>query len=56
MNQHTWGKWLIHGTKHHKTISCKDWISPVLYPSSEYEFDIKEFDGSMSIQIFWNKM
>ena len=33
VGQNTGGKWLIHGTKHHKTISCKAWNSPVEYPS-----------------------
>ena len=34
-DQHTEGKWLIHGTKRHKAISCKAWNSPVEYPSRE---------------------
>ena len=35
VDQHTGGKWLIHGTKHRKEISCKAWNSTVEYPSKE---------------------
>ena len=40
VDQHTGGKWLIHGTKH-LTISCKALNSPVEYPSRESKHDIK---------------
>ena len=33
VDQHTGGKWLIHGTKRRKDNSCKAWNSPVEYPS-----------------------
>ena len=52
VDQHTGGKWLIHGTKRRKTISCKAWNSPVEYPSKECKHDIKEFNGNMFNPIF----
>ena len=33
--QHTEGKWLIHGSKHGKTISCKTGNSRVANPNGE---------------------
>ena len=47
MDQHTEGKWLIHGTNAARTISCKAWNSPVEYPSREYKHDIKKSEGNM---------
>ena len=47
VDQHTGGKWLIHGTKPHKDNSCKAWNSPVENPSRECKHDIKEFEGNM---------
>ena len=32
VDQHTWGKWLLHGAKHTRTISGKAWNSLVEYP------------------------
>ena len=34
LHQHTWGKWLIHGTKHHKD-NQKAWTPPAKYISRE---------------------
>ena len=39
-DQHTWGKWLIHGPKTARTIRCKAWNSPVEYPKREGKHDI----------------
>ena len=40
LDQQTGGKWLIHGTKRRRAISCKAWNSPVEYPSRECKNDI----------------
>ena len=53
MDQHTGGKWIIHGTPNAaRTISCKAWNSPVEYPSRECKHDIKESKGNMFNPIF----
>ena len=52
VDQHTRGKWLIHGTKRSKAISCKAWNSPVEYPSRECKHDIKESKGNLFNPIF----
>ena len=52
VDQHTGGKWLIHGTKVARTISCKAWSSPVEYPSRECKHGIKESKGNMFNPIF----
>ena len=53
VDQHTGGKWLIHGTKRQtRTTSCKAWNSPVEYPSRECKHDIKESKGNMFNPIF----
>ena len=46
VDQHTEGKWLIHGPKYARTISCKAWNSPVEYPSSKSKHDINESEGN----------
>ena len=52
-DQHTGGKWLIHGTKCHKDNNSKAWNSPVEYPSRECRHDIKEFEGNMLQKFRW---
>ena len=47
VDQHTGDKWLIHGTKHHKTISCKAWDFPAEYPNIESKRDIKESESNI---------
>ena len=47
VEQHTGGKWLIHGSKRRKDNDCKAWNSPVEYPSRECKHDIKESKGNM---------
>ena len=34
------------------SISCNAWNGPVVYPSCEYQFDIKESHGNMPNTIF----
>ena len=41
VDQHTRGKWLIHGTKHHKDNQLQSLEPPVEYPSRECIHDIK---------------
>ena len=47
MDQHTGGKRLIHGTKHHEDNQLQACNTPVEFPSLEYKFDIKESDSDM---------
>ena len=47
VDQHTGGKWLIHGTKRRKDNQLQAWNYPVKYPSREYKHDIKEYKGNM---------
>ena len=50
-DQHTGGKWLIHGTKR-RNNQCKAWNSPVEYRSRECKHDIKESKDNMFNTIF----
>ena len=54
VDQHTGGKWLIHGTKRHKDNQLQSlaWNSPVEYPSRDCKHDIKESKGNMLNPIF----
>ena len=52
MDQHTGGKWLIHGTKHRKDNQSQSLYCPVEYPSRECKHDIKESEGNRFNQIF----
>ena len=52
MDQHTGGKWLIHGRNAARTISCNAWYSPVEYPSGDCKHGIKESKGNMFNPIF----
>ena len=52
VDQHTGGKWLIHGTNTTRTISYKALKSPVEYLSRESIHDTKESEGSMFNPIF----
>ena len=52
MDQHTGGKWLIHGTKRHKDNQLQSLELPVEYPSRECKHDIKESKGNMFNPIF----
>ena len=63
MDQHAGGTWLIHGTKHRITLSCKAWNSTVEYPSRESEHDkpclsclllIRRFHGA--VVTYWVHM
>ena len=54
--QHTGGKWLIHGTKHRKTISCKAWNSPVKYSGRKSKHDIKQSESNKFNPIFKGKV
>ena len=49
VDQHTGGKWLIHGTKHRKDNQLH---SPVEYPDRESKHDINESGGNMFNPIF----
>ena len=40
-DQHTGGKWLIHGTKRRKDNQLQTWNSPVEYHRRECKHDIK---------------
>ena len=42
VDQHTGGKWLIHGTKRHKDNQLQSLEPPVEYSSRECKHDIKE--------------
>ena len=52
VEQHTEGKWLIHGTKRRKDNQLQTWNSPVEYPSRECKHDIKETKGNMFNPVF----
>ena len=47
-NQHAGGKWLIHSTRHVRTIDCKAQNSSMEYSCWEY---IKQSDGNMFNQV-----
>ena len=47
VDQHTGGKWLLHGTKHWKA-----WNPPAEYPSRESKHYIKESEANMFNSIF----
>ena len=51
-DQHTGGKWLIHGTKRHKDNQLQTWNSPVEYHRRECKHDIKESKRNMINPIF----
>ena len=46
VDQHTGGKWLIHGTKRSKNNQFQNLKCPVEYPSRECKHDIKESEGN----------
>ena len=50
MDQHTWGKGLIHSTKHRKDnqLQSLEPAKPVEYPSWEYKSDRKESGGRLN--------
>ena len=50
--QHTGGKWLIHGPKHHNDDQLQNLEPPVEYPSKGSKHYIKEFEGNMFNPIF----
>ena len=50
--QHTGGKWLIHGPKHHNDNQLQNLESPVEYPSKGSKHYLKEFEGNMFNPIF----
>ena len=52
VDQHTGGKWLIHGTNRRKDNQLLPWNSPVEYPSRECKHDIKKSKGNMLNPIF----
>ena len=52
LDKHTWGKWLIHGTKHRKHNQLQSPKLPVEYPSRECKHDIKESKRNMFNPIF----
>ena len=52
VDQHTGGKWLIHGTKRHKNNQLQSLEPPVEYSSRECKHDIKESKGNMFNPIF----
>ena len=52
LDQHTGGKWLIHGTKRRKDNQLQSLEPPVEYPSRECKYDIKESKGNMFNPIF----
>ena len=56
VDEHTGGKWLIHGTKRRKDNQCKAWNSPVEYPSRECKRYVKESESNMFITIFKEKI
>ena len=52
-DQHTGGKWLIHGTGCHKDNQLHlAWNSPVEFPSRECKHAIKESEGNMFNPVF----
>ena len=52
MDQHTGGKWLIHGAKLRQDNQLQNLELPVEYLSSECKHDIKESKGNMFSPIF----
>ena len=44
VDQHTGGKWLIHGTKLRKDNQLQSLELPAEYPSREYKHAIKEYN------------
>ena len=52
MDQHTWGKWLIYGTKRRKDNQLQSLELPVEYSSREWKHDIKGSKGNMFNPIF----
>ena len=52
MDQHTVGKWLIHGTKHHKANQLQSLEPPVEYPSGESKHGTKVSEGKIFNPIF----
>ena len=52
MDQHTGGKWLIHGTKRRNDNQLQSLEPPVEYPSKEYKHGIKGSEGNMFNPIF----
>ena len=50
MDQHTGGKWLIHGTNHHKHNQLQRLEPPVEYPSRHSKYDIKESEGNIEVR------
>ena len=52
VEQHTGGKWLIHGTKRHKDNQFQNVNPPVEYPSRESKHAIKESEGNTFSPIF----
>ena len=52
MAQHTGGKWLIHGTKHHKDNQLQSLELLVEYHNTESKHGIKESEGNMFNPIF----
>ena len=64
-DQHTGGKWLIHGTKHRKDNQFKAWNSPAEYPRWEFKYDTrysdgmsrgKNIQGGVHLQNQWNRI
>ena len=49
VDQHSGGKWLIHGTKRHRDNQLQSQEPPVEYPSREYKHYVKESKGNMFI-------
>ena len=52
VDQHTGGKWFIHGTKHHKYNLLQSLELPVEYPNWDYKLDIKKSHCNMSNPVF----
>ena len=50
VDQHTGGKWLIHGTKRRQDNQLQSLELPVEYPSRECKHDIKESKETCPIQ------
>ena len=52
VDQHTGGKWSIHGTKRHKDNQLQSLELPVEYPSRECKHDTKQIKGNLFNPIF----
>ena len=52
MDQHTGGKWLIHGTKRHKDNMLQSLELLCITSSRDCKHDIKESEGNMFNPIF----